>query len=105
MACIYNTQGKCVGMIIPSRFQILYKAFYRDKLKLAGLHEAITPAPTRFASELQLLARKTMLENKHASKKFTRVTRVTRGWPTARGFGWSAAGETFSSSIKKRNQL
>eukprot|EP00983_Pelagomonas_calceolata_P033318 1043439-Pelagomonas_calceolata.AAC.1 len=37
-------------------------AFYR--VKLAGLHEAITLAPTGLASELQgLLARKTMLEN------------------------------------------
>eukprot|EP00983_Pelagomonas_calceolata_P014951 474907-Pelagomonas_calceolata.AAC.1 len=66
MACIYNTQ--CVGMITPSRFQILYKAFYRAKL--AGLHEAITPAPTSFASELQgLFACKTMLENIYASNK------------------------------------
>eukprot|EP00983_Pelagomonas_calceolata_P086342 1156740-Pelagomonas_calceolata.AAC.2 len=46
MACIYNTQGKCVGMITSSRFQILYKAFYRAKL--AGLHEAITPSPASF---------------------------------------------------------
>eukprot|EP00983_Pelagomonas_calceolata_P074114 1152416-Pelagomonas_calceolata.AAC.4 len=62
-----STQGKRVGMITPSRFQILYKAFYRAKL--AGLHETITPAPTSFASELQgLLARKAMLEEKHASK-------------------------------------
>eukprot|EP00983_Pelagomonas_calceolata_P006826 222653-Pelagomonas_calceolata.AAC.1 len=62
MACIYNTLGECVGMITPSQFQIPFKAFYRAKL--TGLHEAITPAPTGFASELQgLLARKTMLEN------------------------------------------
>eukprot|EP00983_Pelagomonas_calceolata_P057295 1145009-Pelagomonas_calceolata.AAC.1 len=45
-----------------------YKAFYRTKL--AGLHEAIISAPTSFASELQgLLARKTKLGNKYASKK------------------------------------
>eukprot|EP00983_Pelagomonas_calceolata_P076393 1153403-Pelagomonas_calceolata.AAC.2 len=69
MACIYNTQGShgCVGVITPSLFQILHKAYYRAKL--AGLHEAITPTPTSSASELQgLLAHKTMLENKHASK-------------------------------------
>eukprot|EP00983_Pelagomonas_calceolata_P075280 1152931-Pelagomonas_calceolata.AAC.2 len=54
MACIYNTQGKRVGMIPPSRFQMLYKASYRAKL--AGLHGAITPAPTNSASELQGLA-------------------------------------------------
>eukprot|EP00983_Pelagomonas_calceolata_P005407 175971-Pelagomonas_calceolata.AAC.1 len=59
---------KCVGMITPSRCQTLYKAFYRAKV--AGSHGAITPAPTSFASELQgLLACKTMLENKYASKK------------------------------------
>eukprot|EP00983_Pelagomonas_calceolata_P122359 1160900-Pelagomonas_calceolata.AAC.6 len=65
----FENWHKClVGMITPSRFQTLHKAFYRAKL--AGLHEAITPAPTSFASELLgLLARKTMLENKHASKK------------------------------------
>eukprot|EP00983_Pelagomonas_calceolata_P064200 1148013-Pelagomonas_calceolata.AAC.1 len=68
MACIYNTQGECVGRITPSRFQTLHKAFYRAKL--AGMHEAITLAPNCFASELQgLLARKAMLENKYASKK------------------------------------
>eukprot|EP00983_Pelagomonas_calceolata_P016608 524230-Pelagomonas_calceolata.AAC.1 len=58
MACVYNTQGKCFGMISPSRFQIIYRAFYGAKL--AGMHEKITPAPTSFASELQeLLSRKT----------------------------------------------
>eukprot|EP00983_Pelagomonas_calceolata_P128302 1161498-Pelagomonas_calceolata.AAC.3 len=63
MACIYNTQGKCIGMISPIHFQILYRAFYNAKL--AGLHEAITPARTSFAPELQgLLARKTKQENK-----------------------------------------
>eukprot|EP00983_Pelagomonas_calceolata_P037650 1136445-Pelagomonas_calceolata.AAC.1 len=41
-----------------------------SRAKLAVLHEAITPAPTSFASELQgLLACKTMLGNKYASKK------------------------------------
>eukprot|EP00983_Pelagomonas_calceolata_P033906 1062726-Pelagomonas_calceolata.AAC.1 len=46
----------------------LASAIYRAKL--AGSHEAITPAPASFASELPgLLARKTMLENKYASKK------------------------------------
>eukprot|EP00983_Pelagomonas_calceolata_P018830 592112-Pelagomonas_calceolata.AAC.1 len=66
MTCIYNTQSKCVGMITPSRFQILYKAFY--KAKLASSHETVTPPPTSFASELQgHLTRKTMLENKYAS--------------------------------------
>eukprot|EP00983_Pelagomonas_calceolata_P013201 421438-Pelagomonas_calceolata.AAC.1 len=68
MACIYNTQDKCVGIITPSQFQILYKASYRAKL--AGLHEAVTPASTSFASELQgLLAHKTKLEIKYASKE------------------------------------
>eukprot|EP00983_Pelagomonas_calceolata_P006587 216552-Pelagomonas_calceolata.AAC.1 len=46
MACICNTQGKCVGIIYPIRFQIRYRAFY--KAKLAGLHEAITPTPTSY---------------------------------------------------------
>eukprot|EP00983_Pelagomonas_calceolata_P130869 1161723-Pelagomonas_calceolata.AAC.6 len=70
MDCIYDK--RCVGiimMITPSQFKIL-KAFCRAKL--AGLHVAIIPAPTSFASELQgLLARKTILENKYASKKIS----------------------------------
>ena len=68
MACIYNTQGKCVGMISPNHFHILYRAFYRAKLD--GMHDKIKPAPASFASELQgLLSRKTLLENKYSSKK------------------------------------
>jgi len=70
MACIYNTQGKCVGMISPNRFHILYRAFYRAKLD--GMHDKIKPAPASLASELQgLLSRKTLLENKYSSKKLT----------------------------------
>eukprot|EP00983_Pelagomonas_calceolata_P001362 46545-Pelagomonas_calceolata.AAC.7 len=69
---IYKSRIACthkvVGLITPSRFLILCKAFYRTKL--GGLHEAIILAPTGFASELQgLLARKTMLENKLVSKQ------------------------------------
>eukprot|EP00983_Pelagomonas_calceolata_P078943 1154459-Pelagomonas_calceolata.AAC.1 len=68
MACIDNTQGKCVGMIAPSRFQTPHKAFYRAKL--AGMHETMTPAPTSFASKLQgLLTCKTMLKNEYGSKR------------------------------------
>ena len=68
VACIYNTDGKCGGMITPQRFEILFQAFQRSKAE--GLHDSIRPAPASFASEvLGLLARKNKLEDKYHSKK------------------------------------
>eukprot|EP00983_Pelagomonas_calceolata_P042129 1138360-Pelagomonas_calceolata.AAC.2 len=56
--------------LFPHSFPRRYRLKSSRPFKLAGLHEAITPAPTSLASELQgLLARKTTLENKYASKK------------------------------------
>eukprot|EP00983_Pelagomonas_calceolata_P078450 1154257-Pelagomonas_calceolata.AAC.4 len=58
VACTYNTDGKCVGMMTPRRFDVLYKASH--KAKELGLQSSIFPPPTSFASELLgLLARKT----------------------------------------------
>eukprot|EP00983_Pelagomonas_calceolata_P083152 1156096-Pelagomonas_calceolata.AAC.1 len=45
VACIYNTEGKYVGMITPDRFDILYRAFH--KAKALGLHSSICPPPAR----------------------------------------------------------
>eukprot|EP00983_Pelagomonas_calceolata_P016249 514320-Pelagomonas_calceolata.AAC.2 len=68
-----------VGMITLSRSKLLHKAFYRAKL--AGVHETLSPAPTSLASEVQgLLARKTMLGNKYASKKIK--DSLSRALPT-----------------------
>eukprot|EP00983_Pelagomonas_calceolata_P070314 1150743-Pelagomonas_calceolata.AAC.4 len=41
VACIYNTDGKCVGMMTPDRFDVLHKAFH--KAKALGLHSNICP--------------------------------------------------------------
>eukprot|EP00983_Pelagomonas_calceolata_P118581 1160520-Pelagomonas_calceolata.AAC.2 len=67
-ACIYNTDGKCVGMMPPHCFGVLYKAFH--KAKAIGLHSSICPPPASFASEpMRLLARKTVLQNKYQRKR------------------------------------
>eukprot|EP00983_Pelagomonas_calceolata_P115194 1160171-Pelagomonas_calceolata.AAC.1 len=57
VACVYNTDGKCIGMITT-----MYKA--------EGQHDGICPPPASIASEiLGLLARKVKLEDKYQSKK------------------------------------
>eukprot|EP00983_Pelagomonas_calceolata_P051310 1142359-Pelagomonas_calceolata.AAC.1 len=57
-------------LLLPDIYKS-YMACIYNRCDTQGFHEAITPAPTSFASGLLggLLARKTMLENKHASKK------------------------------------
>ena len=50
VACIYNVDGKCKGMLTPERLNILRKAF--DRAKCNGLHGHIKPPPISFASEL-----------------------------------------------------
>eukprot|EP00983_Pelagomonas_calceolata_P000209 6746-Pelagomonas_calceolata.AAC.1 len=54
VACDYNTvlvtDGKCVRMITPKRFGVLFKAFHRSKEE--GLHDGICPPPARFPSEI-----------------------------------------------------
>eukprot|EP00983_Pelagomonas_calceolata_P022856 719150-Pelagomonas_calceolata.AAC.1 len=40
--------GKCVGMMTPDHFDVLYKAFH--KAKALGLHNSICPTSTSFAS-------------------------------------------------------
>jgi len=68
VACIYNVDGKCKGMLTPERLHILQKAF--DKAKCSGLHGHIKPPPNRFASELVgLITRKDISTSKHTNKK------------------------------------
>ena len=68
VACIYNVNGKCKGMLTPERLHILQKAF--DKAKCSGLHDHVQPPPISFASELVgLIARKDILTSKHTNKK------------------------------------
>eukprot|EP00983_Pelagomonas_calceolata_P103337 1158902-Pelagomonas_calceolata.AAC.10 len=52
------------GFDWSSQIAILHKVFYR--VELAGMHEAIVPAPASFASELQgLFRRKALHVGKH----------------------------------------
>jgi len=88
VACIYNVDGKCKGMLTPERLNILQKAF--NRAKYSGLHDHVQPPPISFASELVgLLARKDTCASKHTNKKnkdsFTRilpshVTAVFQKW-------------------------
>jgi hypothetical protein len=43
VACIYNVDGKCKGMLSPERFNILQRAF--EKAKYSGLHDNIHLPP------------------------------------------------------------
>jgi hypothetical protein len=68
VACIYNVDGKCKGMLTPERLNILRKAF--DRAKCSGLHDHIQPPPISFASELVgFIARKDTSASKHTNKK------------------------------------
>ena len=82
VACNYNVDGKCKGMLTPERLHILQKAF--DKAKCSGLHDHVQPPPISFASELVgLIARKDISTSKHTNKKikdsFSRIlpSRIT----------------------------
>jgi hypothetical protein len=68
VACIYNVDGKCKGMLTPECLNILRKAF--DRAKFSGLHNHVQPPPISFASELVgLIARKDTSASKHTNKK------------------------------------
>jgi hypothetical protein len=68
VACIYNVDGKCKGMLTPERLNILQNAF--DRAKRSGLHDHVQPPPIRFASELVgLIARNNISASIHTNKK------------------------------------
>ena len=68
VACIYNVDGKCKGMLTPEHLNILKKAFSRAKC--SGLHDHFQPPPISFASELVgRIARKDTSASKHTNKK------------------------------------
>jgi hypothetical protein len=70
VACIYNVDGKCKGVLTPERLNILRKAF--DRAKPSGLHDHVQPPPISFASELVgLIARKDTSAFKYTNKKIT----------------------------------
>jgi hypothetical protein len=43
VACIYNVDRKCKGILTPERLNILQKAFHRAKC--SGLHDHVKPPP------------------------------------------------------------
>ena len=43
VACIYNVEGKCNGMLTPKRLNILRKAL--KMAKCSGLHDHVQPPP------------------------------------------------------------
>jgi hypothetical protein len=68
VACIYNVDGKCKGMLTPERLNILRKTFHRAKC--SGLHDHVQPPPISFASELVgLIARKDTSASKYTIKR------------------------------------
>jgi len=68
VACIYNVDRKCKGMLTPERLNILRKA------KCSGLHDHVQPPPISFASELVgLTACKDISTPKHTNKKKQRL--------------------------------
>ena len=68
VACIYNVDGKCKGMLNPECLNILQKAF--EKAKCSGQHNHVQPPPISFASELLgLIAHKDTSASKHTNKK------------------------------------
>ena len=72
VACIYNVDGKCNGMLTPEGLNILQKAF--DRAKRRGLHDYVQPPPISFASELVgLTACKDISTPKHTNKKKQRL--------------------------------
>ena len=67
VACTYNVDGQCKGMLTPKRLNILRKAFHRAKC--SGLQDHVQPPPISFASELVgLIARKDTSAFKHTDK-------------------------------------
>jgi len=68
VACSYNVDEKCKGMLTPKRLNILRKAFHRAKC--SGLHDHVQPPPISFASELVgLIARKDTSATKYTNKR------------------------------------
>ena len=67
VACTYNVDGKCKGMLTPERLNIVQKAF--NRAKCSGLHDHVQPPPISFASDfVGLIAGKDISASKHANK-------------------------------------
>jgi hypothetical protein len=88
VACVYNVDGKCKGMLTPEHLSILRKAFGRAKC--SGLHDHVQPPPISFASELVgLIARKDISASKHMNKKPDSYARILPSHITAAFQNWA----------------
>ena len=66
-SCIYDTAGKCTGIITPEQLQVLLQAY--SKAKQDGLHESIqTPVQSEATEIMGLLRRYKSLKNALSKK-------------------------------------
>eukprot|EP00952_Eustigmatos_sp_NYUAD-ZCMA_P011610 47085-Eustigmatos_ZCMA.PRE.1 len=72
-ACIYNPEGKCVGMMTPERLHLLEQCF--QYAQSSGLHIEMVPPVHSFASELVGLL---MENNRCLNPKGSTVSKTTR---------------------------
>ena len=67
VACTYNVDKKCKGMLTPERLNLLRNAF--DRAKHSGLHDHVQSPPISFALELVgLIARKDISASTYEQK-------------------------------------
>eukprot|EP00983_Pelagomonas_calceolata_P016737 526842-Pelagomonas_calceolata.AAC.1 len=66
-ACIYNTNGKCVGMLTIGRLQTLHEAY--EAAKKAGMHTTIQPPVQDTATEVMGLLSRQKAQEKQLSTK------------------------------------
>ena len=76
-ACVYNPEGKCIGMMTPERMHLLKSCF--DDAQAQGMHAGMTPPVHTFASELAGLLSE---RNKRLNPKGSTVTKTTRESPS-----------------------
>eukprot|EP00983_Pelagomonas_calceolata_P054228 1143620-Pelagomonas_calceolata.AAC.2 len=66
-ACIYNTNGKCIGMVTTERLQTLLEAY--EAAKKAGMHATIQPHVQESATEIMGLLSRQKAQQKYLSAK------------------------------------
>eukprot|EP00983_Pelagomonas_calceolata_P049395 1141504-Pelagomonas_calceolata.AAC.1 len=66
-ACIFNTNGTCVGMLIIERLQTLLEAY--EAAKKAGKHDTIQPPVQDTATEIMGLLSRQKAQQKHLSAR------------------------------------
>jgi len=67
VACIYNVDGRCKGVLTPERLNLVRRAF--KKTKYSGLHDNIHPPPSLASELVGLITRKVTATFRHTSHK------------------------------------